>query len=81
MADNRRKLWQNSSRNPSMKPFLITASLSFAMVFGMLYAAHGKFSVTYEQVFAEKHIVLTEKMTLSERFFLPNKKGFVRYVR
>lgn len=64
-----------------MKPFLITASLSFAMVFAMLYAAHGKFSVTYEQVFAERHIVLTEKMTLSQKILLPNKKGFIKYVR
>jgi hypothetical protein len=64
-----------------MKPFLITASLSFGIVFGMLYAAHGKFSVTYEQVFAEKRIILTEKMTLSQKILLQNKKGFVKYVR
>ena len=63
-----------------MKPFLITASLSFGIVFGMLYAAHGKFSVTYEQVFAEKRIILTEKMTLSQKILLQNKKGFVKYV-
>jgi len=50
------------------------------MVFGMLYAAHGKFSVTYEQVFAEKHIILTEKMTLSQKILLQNKKGFIKYV-
>jgi hypothetical protein len=63
-----------------MKPFLITASLSFGIVFGMLYAAHGKFSVTYEQVFAEKRIILTEKMTLSQKILLQNKKGFIKYV-
>ena len=63
-----------------MKPFLITASLSFAIAFGMLYAAHGKFSVTYEQIFAEKRIILTEKMTLSQKILLPNKKGFIKYV-
>lgn len=63
-----------------MKQFLISASLSFGLAFAMLYAAHGKFAVTYEQVFAEKPIILTEKMTLSDKIRLPNKKGFVRYV-
>lgn len=46
----------------------------------MLYAAHGKFSVTYEQIFAEKRIILTEKMTISQKILLPNKKGFIKYV-
>lgn len=64
-----------------MKPFLITSSFAFAIVFAMLYAVHGKYSVTYEQIFAEKHIVLTEKMTLSQKILLPNKKGFIKYVR
>ena len=63
-----------------MKPFLITAFLSFSIVFGLLFLSHKEFAVKYEQIFAEKHIVLTEHMTLADKLRLRNKKGFVKYV-
>jgi hypothetical protein len=47
----------------------------------MLFASHGKFPVKYEQIFAEKHIILTEFMSFSDRNLLQFKKGFVKYAQ
>lgn len=63
-----------------MKQFLISLTLSFTLIAGMIFAAHGKFAVTYEQIFAEKKITLTEHLTLSEQNLLQHKKGFIKYV-
>ena len=48
------------------------------MVFGMLYAAHGEFAVTYEQIFAEKRIILTENLKAQE---IRKRKDYLRDLR
>lgn len=62
-----------------MKQFLISATLSLSLVASVLYASHKQFAVKYEQIFAEKRIVLTEYLTLAEKTLLQHKKGFIRY--
>lgn len=38
-----------------------------------------KLDTKYSQIFAEKKIILTEKLTVFERAALPFKKGFVSF--
>jgi len=63
-----------------MKQFLITLTATSFVIGVLLFVSHAKFAVKYEQVFAEKHIILAESMTLSEKLFLQKKKGFVKFV-
>lgn len=63
-----------------MKHFFITLTATVFLIGVLLFVSHAKFAVKYEQVFAEKHIILAESMTLSEKLFLQKKKGFVKFV-
>ena len=60
---------------------LTNAKISIMLLFSATIIAFNFFTVDvkYSQFFADKKIVLTEKLTLIEQIRLPSKKGFVSF--